>query len=476
MTVERELLKIYPQGLVADLSGTRPWHWSLLIKYAMDPVVAVAAYLAVLWAYREPLIEPDVAVLALALALLVPTQVPFRVFNTRIALSLLGLWARVVFGVGGLWIAIDLFDLRLGVDREITTWWLAVAPAAMLVLHWATPKIVPRLASFYPHRKVIMVGANSVAQRVAESIARREREGQHFVGYFDDRSLDRLASFPPHQLMGRLADVSSFVKSQGIDAIYISLPLATQPRLISLLQALADTTASIYFLPDIFVADPIQARVTTEAGLPVVSVCESPFDGPAGAIKRVFDLTLTLGALPMLIPLVLAIAVLIRVTSPGPVFFAQRRYGLDGKQILVFKFRTMSTVEDGEKTYTQVARGDSRVTPVGHFLRKTSLDELPQLFNVLCGTMSLVGPRPHALAVNEQYRKLIPRYMVRHKVRPGISGWAQVNGCRGGDDLESMRRRTEYDLAYLRTWSLSLDVLIVWKTLKLLIAGDERAY
>jgi putative colanic acid biosynthesis UDP-glucose lipid carrier transferase len=252
--------------------------------------------------------------------------------------------------------------------------------------------------------------------------------------------------------------------------------MATHPRVMSLLQALADTTASIHFLPNIFVADPIQAKVTMVGGLPVVSVCESPFDGPAGVVKRTFDLALTIASMPLLIPMVLVIAALVRITSPGPAFFKQRRYGLDGKSITVLKFRTMTTLEDGEHTYTQVTRGDSRVTPLGAFLRATSLDELPQLFNVLCGTMSLVGPRPHALAVNEQYRKLIPRYMVRHKVKPGITGWAQVNGCRGGDDLESMRRRTEYDLAYLRSWSLALDVLIVIKTVKILLTGDESAY
>ncbi len=165
-----------------------------------------------------------------------------------------------------------------------------------------------------------------------------------------------------------------------------------------------------------------------------------------------------------------------RATSPGPAIFKQRRYGLDGKEIIVWKFRTMTTQEDGQSTYRQVTRGDPRVTRLGRFLRRTSLDELPQLINVMSGSMSLVGPRPHALAVNEQYRKLIPGYMVRHKVKPGITGWAQVNGCRGGDDLDSMRRRTEYDLAYLRSWSLSLDLLIVTKTVKMLIVGDERAY
>jgi putative colanic acid biosysnthesis UDP-glucose lipid carrier transferase len=166
----------------------------------------------------------------------------------------------------------------------------------------------------------------------------------------------------------------------------------------------------------------------------------------------------------------------VRATSPGPAIFKQRRYGLDGKEIVIWKFRTMSTLEDGQSTYRQVTRKDERVTPLGRFLRRTSLDELPQVLNVLAGSMSLVGPRPHALAVNEQYRKMIPGYMVRHKVRPGITGWAQVNGCRGGDDLDSMRKRTEYDLAYLRSWSISLDLLIVMKTVKMLIMGDERAY
>jgi putative colanic acid biosysnthesis UDP-glucose lipid carrier transferase len=270
--------------------------------------------------------------------------------------------------------------------------------------------------------------------------------------------------------------VGSYVKTHRIDAIYISMPMASQPRIVSLLEALRDTTASIYFLPDVFVADLIQGKVTTLAGLPVLSVCETPFDGTAGAIKRVFDLTLTVAALPLILPLMAIIAILVRATSPGPAIFKQRRYGLDGKEIVILKFRTMSTLEDGDSTYQQVTPEDARVTPLGRFLRKTSLDELPQLINVLSGSMSLVGPRPHALAVNEQYRKLIPGYMVRHKVKPGITGWAQVNGCRGGNDLDSMRKRTEYDLAYLRSWSLSLDLLIVLKTAKMLILGDARAY
>lgn len=474
--MERDALRIYPEGVPAEFSGGRPWHWLLLIKYALDPLVAIGVYAGVLWFYREPVTDADLAVLALMLFLLVPTRIPFRIFTGRVVLGLVRAWGRVAFGVGALWIATEFLDSRFDIDPEITLLWLALTPAAMFLLHWTTPGIVSRLWTLYPHRKVVVVGVNSVARRLAESIAHRERVGQHFVGYFDDRDAARLSELGARQFIGRLADVSGYVKANGIHAIYISLPMATQPRLVSLLQSLADTTASIHFLPDISFADPIQASVTTVAGLPVVSVCETPFAGPAGAIKRLFDLALIVAAMPVLAPLVLIIAALVRTSSPGPVFFSQRRYGLDGKEIVIFKFRTMTTLEDGEHTYRQVTRGDSRVTPVGRFLRSSSLDEIPQLFNVLCGSMSLVGPRPHALAVNEQYRKLIPRYMVRHKVKPGITGWAQVNGCRGGDDLESMRRRTEYDLAYLRSWSLSLDILIVLKTLKILIAGDERAF
>ena len=361
-------------------------------------------------------------------------------------------------------------------NTNVAAIWLIATPLAQLVLHFISPRIAPFLCPLYPEAKVIIVGANHVSQRIAQLINEGEAEGQHFIGYFDDRQVQRLGLFGAHKVLGRIDEVSAYVKTHRIDAIYISMPMASQPRIVSLLESLRDTTASIYFLPDVFVADLIQGRVTTLAGLPVVCVCETPIEGTSGTLKRILDLTLVVGALPLILPLMAIIGVLVRVTSPGPALFKQRRYGLDGKEIVIWKFRTMSTLEDGHSTYTQVTREDARVTRFGRFLRRTSLDELPQLLNVLSGSMSLVGPRPHALAVNEQYRKLIPGYMVRHKVKPGITGWAQVNGCRGGDDLDAMRKRTEYDLAYLRSWSLSLDLLIVAKTVKMLVLGDERAY
>jgi putative colanic acid biosynthesis UDP-glucose lipid carrier transferase len=177
----------------------------------------------------------------------------------------------------------------------------------------------------------------------------------------------------------------------------------------------------------------------------------------------------------MLLPLLLGVAALIRIESAGPIIFRQRRYGLDGQEIIVWKFRSMTVTEDGDQQYRQVVRGDSRVTKVGRIIRATSIDELPQLFNVLQGKMSIVGPRPHAVAVNERYRKLISGYMVRHKVRPGITGWAQVNGYRGGDEIEHMRKRIEYDLEYLRHWSLGLDLRIMFRTVALVLR-DARAF
>ena len=260
-----------------------------------------------------------------------------------------------------------------------------------------------------------------------------------------------------------------------MDLIYIALPMGSQPRIINLLNQLRDTTASIYFVPDIFMFDLIQARVDTLNGIPVVAVCETPYFGFNGFVKTISDYILATLALILLSPLMILIAIGVRASSPGPALFRQHRYGLDGKKIVIYKFRTMTVLEDGPKI-RQATKVDERVTRIGQILRRTSLDELPQFINVLQGRMSVVGPRPHAVAHNEIYRKLIDGYMVRHKVKPGVTGWAQVSGLRGETDtVEKMERRVEYDLAYLRNWSLRLDLVIILKTI-LVLFGDKRAY
>jgi putative colanic acid biosynthesis UDP-glucose lipid carrier transferase len=209
--------------------------------------------------------------------------------------------------------------------------------------------------------------------------------------------------------------------------------------------------------------------------MPLLGVFDSPFSGASGLVKRASDLVLSLLILILTAPLIVALAALVKLTSSGPAIFRQRRYGLDGEEIVVYKLRTMTVAEDGD-AILQCRKGDRRVTPLGRFLRRASLDELPQLVNVLQGRMSLVGPRPHAVAHNELYRKLIKGYMQRHKVRPGLTGWAQVNGLRGEtESVEKMKARIDYDLDYLRNWSLRLDLYIIAKTVRIVLRG-KHAY
>jgi putative colanic acid biosynthesis UDP-glucose lipid carrier transferase len=210
-------------------------------------------------------------------------------------------------------------------------------------------------------------------------------------------------------------------------------------------------------------------------GIPVVGLMVEPFTGINGFVKRMSDVAMAAAILAVVSPVMLLLAVGVKLSSPGPVIFRQRRTGLDGEIIDVYKFRSMRAQDNGA-VVVQATRGDARITPFGAFIRRTSLDELPQLVNVLQGRMSIVGPRPHAVAHNEQYRKQVKAYMARHKVKPGITGWAQVNGLRGETDtVDKMAARVEYDLEYLRNWSVGLDLLIIARTVKL-VFFDRGAY
>jgi putative colanic acid biosynthesis UDP-glucose lipid carrier transferase len=354
--------------------------------------------------------------------------------------------------------------------------WLWVAPLSQIAAHLALRAIAPYLLMLQgaPQRAII-VGMNE--QGIA--LARRIRETPYarieLTGFFDDRDRQRLGRSSRLPLLGRLPDLPAYVKENGIQLIYLSLPMASQPRILQVLDELKDTTASIYFVPDMFVTDLIQGRTGSVCGMPIISVCETPFTGSSGALKRFSDVVLSLLILTLISPVLLIIAAAVKIGSPGPVIFKQRRYGLDGKEILVYKFRSMSVCEDGG-TIRQAQKNDNRITRLGAFLRKSSLDELPQFVNVLQGRMSIVGPRPHAVAHNELYRTLIKGYMIRHKVKPGITGWAQVNGYRGETDtLDKMQARIDYDLAYLRNWTLKLDLHIILKTV-LVVFKDQAAY
>ena len=300
--------------------------------------------------------------------------------------------------------------------------------------------------------------------------------GSHANGHADlhlTEPITRPDSFGSR--LGGLTDVVPYVQKHNIEMVFISLPMASQPRIQKLMDELPDTTTSIYFLPDIYIFDLMQARFEYIGDLPVVAMNESPFTGIDGVVKNTSDFVLALLILILISPIMLCIALAVKFTSPGPIIFKQRRYGLNGEEIIVYKFRSMTVTEDGANIQ-QAKQNDQRLTKIGGFLRRTSLDELPQFFNVLEGKMSIVGPRPHAVEHNELYRKLIKGYMLRHKAKPGITGWAQVNGWRGETEtLEKMKARIEHDLYYLKNWSIWLDLWIIFKTV-LVVFKKDNAY
>ncbi len=397
-----------------------------------------------------------------------PAKESFSDFSRTYARVLVQ-WAMVVaillFGAFAFKVSSDL-------SRRVVLTWFIATPIALA----GAQAVRQRLNWFAAHGdkapRHIIVGVN----QVGFELARRLPSGG-FLGYFDFRSIDRLAhTLEPDGLRGHCKDVANFVRSHGVNVVYIALPISNVPRMCDLINELRDTTASVFFVPDAFAFDLIQGRLVEIDGMPALSICDTPFYGMDAVLKRTMDLALAGLAVVVLSPVMLAVAAAVKLTSRGPVFFRQRRYGLNGEEILVNKFRSMITEDDGA-VIKQATRSDARITPVGRFIRKTSLDELPQLFNVLRGTMSLVGPRPHAVAHNEEYRKLISGYMIRHKVRPGITGLAQVHGLRGETDtLEKMAERVRIDLEYLRRWSPWMDIVILFRTVLMIVRGSKNAY
>ncbi|WGG49149.1 undecaprenyl-phosphate glucose phosphotransferase [Rugamonas sp. DEMB1] len=401
---------------------------------------------------------------------------PYRTWRSGRTLA----YARDVFAGWGITVAILLFlgsvsGLAHYFDSTVVAAWFVTTPFAILFSHLAVSRLGRRRDGGDEVRSVLIVGANDVGIKFASTIERNPNLFMAVRGFFDDRTEDRRPAHLRHPMLGTMADIAGYVREHQIKIIFISQPISAQPRIRKLLDELQDTTASVYFLPDIYVFDLMHARFDNVGGMPVIAICESPFTGMNSTIKRISDVVLAVLIQILLLPVMLAIAVAVKATSPGPVIFRQRRYGLYGEEIIVYKFRSMSVAEDGDKV-VQATKNDARVTPVGAFLRRSSLDELPQFLNVIQGRMSIVGPRPHAVAHNEQYRKLIKGYMLRHKVKPGITGWAQVNGLRGEtESLDKMEARIRYDLDYVRNWSLWLDLWIILRTVRV-VAGSQNAH
>ena len=384
--------------------------------------------------------------------------------------SMVMTWTLTVFVLGLL-----AFATRYGQHfaRSVMLGWVVLAPTLIGLTRMCLRVLQQGLLSRgVGVRRVAIAGLNDLGRQTASNIDEDVGLGLQVVGFFDDRIEARETS-SQETLSGDLAELVELAKRGDVDTILITLPMRAEDRIRYLLDQLSDSTVSVYIVPDFFVFELLHSRWINMGGLPAVSVFENPLFGVDGIAKRTADVAIASAALAVAAVPMITIAVMVKLTSTGPVFFRQRRYGLDGKEILVWKFRSMRTCDNGP-VVRQATKEDPRITPVGRVLRKTSLDELPQLFNVIEGSMSLVGPRPHASAHNEQYRSLIRGYMLRHKVKPGITGLAQVNGCRGETEtIDKMERRVQWDHKYIRSWSLWLDLKILFRTVAVVLRQDQ---
>ncbi len=443
------------------------------IESLIDPTLLLLSLFGVAWYFEGGISAPYLILAVVAFSATFPGPVRLAMTFRQLVFSIVSSWLVLSCLIGVFAIASGyIFRFHI----KALYFWVAIVPVAQLLGHLVLRWSAPCILGFEGMKKpAVIVGMNDQGVALAQAMQQTPYSNLRLAGFFDDRASTRLNHNHQSPLIGPLSMLPAYVKEHGVQVIYLSLPMATQPRIIQLLNELRDTTASIYFVPDMFVTDLIQGRVDSVGSMPVVAVCETPFTGTNGLIKRLSDIVISVVALILISPLLLIIAFAVKLTSPGPVIFKQRRYGLDGADIIVYKFRSMTVCEDGA-SIKQAQQGDKRITRLGAFLRKSSLDELPQFINVLQGRMSVVGPRPHAIAHNEMYRKLIMGYMIRHKVRPGITGWAQVNGSRGETEtLEKMQARITYDLEYLRKWSLGLDAHIIARTVTLVLK-DQNAF
>ena len=468
------------QGIFEEYS----WLISRL-QWILDGVVVILLLLGLCWFFGEPFSRYHL----LGLTAFFLTVMVFQ------AAQLHQPWRgadlmRMVHRVFLSWIVVIAMLAILGYatktsaifSRRVILTWMAVTPVALVALRLQVYLGLRWLRQQGRNtRHVVIAGAGDLGRRLAWNIVDTPWLGMRLAGFFDDR-LTGEVELPPgskkskkYPILGNLDEMTLFVQENRVHMVYLALPLRAEERLREVVDALRDTTASVYYVPDVFTFSLMTAGFTDLRGIPLISLWETPFFGINGWVKRLEDLILASLILLLVSPLMLLVALGVKLTSPGPIIFKQRRYGLDGHEITVYKFRTMKVCEDGPEI-PQATADDQRVTPLGRFLRRTSLDELPQFINVLQGAMSIVGPRPHAVAHNEYYRHLIPGYMLRHKVRPGLTGWAQINGWRGETEtLEKMEKRVEYDLDYLTRWSLWFDLKIIWLTILHGMMGS-RAY
>jgi Undecaprenyl-phosphate glucose phosphotransferase len=378
---------------------------------------------------------------------------------TAEAARLVGVWA-LVFMLGVLYVAL------LKVQGVTSRLWWGYWFVGTVLASGAGRFICRRAASWVRARgldvrSAVVIGSSVDADRIVRTLERQRWAGIEVRGWFSTAGgLQPPLAGTPH--LGDIDMLSHYVEQHHINQVWIALPVSEQKAIDRIVSDLDHSTADIKFVPDLFGLQLLNHSVEQMAGLPVINLRASPLNGEARMIKGLEDRVLALLILILISPLLLLIALGVKLSSSGPVLFKQKRHGLDGKTIKVWKFRSMRVHQETSGQITQATRRDPRITAFGSFLRRTSLDELPQFINVLQGKMSIVGPRPHAVEHNHHYKTIVQNYMQRHRVKPGITGWAQVNGLRGETDtVEKMAARVEYDLHYMQNWSVLLDLRII---------------
>lgn len=402
----------------------------------------------------------------------------FTIDNSVLTLHRFGTLIRLWLIIFVIVIAVNYFAKSVEqFSRVVMVSWLVLTPVLLLIVSMLCRFIVYKLYSSSKLKRIaVFICLNDDAETLVKRLKQAEMMGIECIGYFDDNQNQTL----PHGLpyLGKLNDVIEWTKAHHTDIVFISLLNTHQEGFSAVINQLQDSAISIYFIPDSTLFGLRQLQQGEVAGVPVLIAYETPFIGLTMFIKRCFDIVFSALILLFCSPFFLLIALGVKLSSPGPVFFHQKRYGIGGAEIDVYKFRSMriDSNVDNANYVQQAMKSDPRITKFGRFIRKTSLDELPQFWNVLMGSMSIVGPRPHAVQHNELYRKQIKGYMMRYQVKPGITGWAQVNGYRGETNtLDKMEKRIEYDLYYIKNWSLELDLKIILRTI-LLVFKDSHAY
>ncbi len=434
---------------------------------ALDALViglcGVAAYI---WRFELTLPSPaylGLIVIGVLLALLLfPLFGLYRSWRGGLLIDLAG---RVTLAWGMVFLAIALmlfaFQLGMGYSRIWVFLWGGMSALGLILLRIVTYGVLHQMRRRGMNlKRIALIGEGAAADDIVQ-----RTDAAHWAGYRVEAHFSA-AEAAPSAALRPLSELLNTLHQQDIDEVWIALPLRDEARIQHILLLLRHEPISVRYAPDISSLRLLNHDISTILGLPMLDLRATPMQGINLWIKAIEDRLLASLILLLISPLMLLIALGIKLSSPGPILFKQQRHGWGGRAIEVYKFRSMALHDETPGQLQQATRQDRRITPFGAFLRRTSLDELPQFINVLQGRMSIVGPRPHALAHNEHYKELIDSYMLRHKVKPGITGWAQVNGYRGETDtLEKMQKRVEYDLYYIEHWSLGFDLKIIALTL-----------